>query len=75
VSSPNRCPICRVSISQGHLMCGKHWGLVPLALRSRILGLFRNAPGSEAHRSACFEAVRQVVTLLRPRPPEPPRAA
>ncbi len=50
-------------------MCPKHWGIVPLQLRTRVLGLYRTEPGSDAHRSACLEAVRHVSTLLRPQPP------
>jgi len=53
----NRCPICRVEIPRGRLLCSAHWFQVPKVLRDRIWQLARTRKGSDEHRAACFEAI------------------
>ncbi|HEY6141666.1 MAG TPA: hypothetical protein VI670_28225 [Thermoanaerobaculia bacterium] len=57
----NRCPVCRVAIKAGRLLCARHWFQVPKPLRDRIWQLSRTARGSEEHRAACFEAIAGFV--------------
>lgn len=56
----NSCPICHLAIAHSLLMCSRHWRQVPGVLQTKIYGLFRRERGSDAHREACFEAIRLV---------------
>ena len=43
-----------------HLCCTHHWFRIPKAVRDRIWELYQREEGSEAHRSACLEALAQL---------------
>lgn len=62
------CPIngCTRRTQEPELLCKPHWFDVPVWLRKRIWMLFKNAPGSDEHRAACFQAIEAVNALQAP---------
>ena len=62
------CPIngCTLSIHEPNLLCSRHWFKVPVELRKRIWMLFKNSPGTDEHRDACFRAIETVNALQGP---------
>lgn len=63
MTKPSRlrvCPVpaCHHKRQSGHVLCSRCWFLVPADLRDHVWKLYRSARGSEAHRRACFAAIR-----------------
>lgn len=63
--SASTCPVTGCGRTKGayHLVCGRHWFLVPIARRNEIWRLYRQANGSIAHREASLEAIAEVERL------------
>lgn len=48
---------CSVSHADDQLACRKHWFQLPKPVRDEIWRLYRESPGSDEHRDACFRAL------------------
>lgn len=66
---PHDCPIdgCQESVPYQHLMCRRHWVLVPSPLMARVYAAWKNGAGAgtEAHANACRAAVNAVHARLQ----------
>lgn len=56
---------CTRGRSAGQIFCSTHWYQVPKELRERIWKLYRAEQGSDAHRSAVYQAIRGVNEKIR----------
>lgn len=54
-----RCRVsgCTGSHSTDQVCCRSHWFALPLAVRNEIWKLYREEDGSDAHRTAVFNAL------------------
>lgn len=55
-----RCPIhkCKNEKSNDHLVCLKHWNLVPKEVQKKIYSTYRHR--SEEHRKLCFSVLKEL---------------
>lgn len=61
------CPVpgCRRTMGATHILCATHWYQVPKVERDRIWKLYRESPGSVAHRRAVLNAIAAVCRAAR----------
>jgi hypothetical protein len=57
------CPVkgCQRTRHAGHVMCSKHWFMVPQPIRWRVWTEFYRANGSAAHLGAIREAIESLT--------------
>lgn len=60
-----KCPVlhCTHAKEQWHLVCIHHWKRVNRFTQACLYRLYREAPGSEAHRKLCFEILGSLNRL------------
>lgn len=58
----HKCPVrgCNAVVRSDRLMCGEHWGLVPVVIQKAVWREHRRAPLGRGHLGACDLAVRSV---------------
>lgn len=63
--SASSCPVTGCGRTKGaaHLLCSRHWFMVPTARRNEIWRLYRQEAGSVAHLRVCAEAIADVERL------------
>ncbi len=63
---PHKCPVrgCTAIARGDRIMCGGHWGLVPVVIQRAVWREYRRKPMSTAHLASCDLAVRSVNELI-----------
>lgn len=64
------CPIpeCLSVVGPGHVLCRKHWALVPRPIQDTIQHYARTRRSGPSHKRACTHAIRTVMAAVAKRP-------